>query len=236
MQDVVSQPGQLTILDLSCPCVTAEMACSLFNICLSIFLEQNTPASIGRVIALDEAHKYMGDSAECQSLTDNLLRAIRLQRHLGSRVFISTQEPTISPKLLDLCSVTIVHRFTSPGWLKALEKHVAGVSTVAQESSKAGGPGNVEKAENAEKASSDIDVATLSLGKENPTRELFSRIIGLLVGEALLFAPTAAIGIEDMSPDSPPTATSVKWLGHGILKVRIRKRVTADGGRTILAL
>ncbi|KAJ4011518.1 hypothetical protein NW752_008522 [Fusarium irregulare] len=29
--------GQLTIVDLSCPCVTAEAACSLFNICLSRF-------------------------------------------------------------------------------------------------------------------------------------------------------------------------------------------------------
>ncbi|KAK7431678.1 hypothetical protein QQZ08_001897 [Neonectria magnoliae] len=27
--------GQLTIVDLSCPCVTAEVACSLFGICLS---------------------------------------------------------------------------------------------------------------------------------------------------------------------------------------------------------
>ncbi|KAL2106771.1 hypothetical protein VUR80DRAFT_6226 [Thermomyces stellatus] len=58
-------PGQLTIVDLSCPCVTAETACSLFNICLSIFLEkgrQKDPAlgpPISRVVALDEAHKYM---------------------------------------------------------------------------------------------------------------------------------------------------------------------------------
>ena len=45
----------LTIVDLSCPCITAEAACSLFNICLGLFLEQ--PTSIGRVVALDEAHK-----------------------------------------------------------------------------------------------------------------------------------------------------------------------------------
>ncbi|KAG3194753.1 hypothetical protein PC129_g24897, partial [Phytophthora cactorum] len=32
---------RLTIVDLSCPCVTAEMACSLFNVCLSLFLEQD---------------------------------------------------------------------------------------------------------------------------------------------------------------------------------------------------
>jgi hypothetical protein len=49
------KPGSLTIVDLSCPCVTAEGACSIFNICLSLFLEQHT--TVGRVIGLDEAHK-----------------------------------------------------------------------------------------------------------------------------------------------------------------------------------
>ncbi|KAK3331156.1 hypothetical protein B0H66DRAFT_598651 [Apodospora peruviana] len=100
-------------VDLSCPCVTAELAYSLSNICLSLFLEQDS-AKVGRVVALDEAHKYMNELAECQTLTENLLSTIRLQRHLGARVLIATQEPTISHKLLDLCSVTVVHRFTSP--------------------------------------------------------------------------------------------------------------------------
>ena len=45
----------MTIVDLSCPCVSPETACSLFNICLSLFLEQSI--SCGRVVALDEAHK-----------------------------------------------------------------------------------------------------------------------------------------------------------------------------------
>ncbi|KAI8654426.1 C2H2-type domain-containing protein [Fusarium sp. Ph1] len=104
--------GQLTIVDLSCPCITPEMACSLFTICLSLFLEQDT--ELGRVIALDEAHKYMTDNNEGQAFTESLLSTIRLQRHLGVRVIISTQEPTISPRLLDLSTITIIHRFTSP--------------------------------------------------------------------------------------------------------------------------
>jgi hypothetical protein len=49
------KPGSLTIVDLSCPCVTAEGACLIFNICLGLFLEQHT--TVGRVIGLDEAHK-----------------------------------------------------------------------------------------------------------------------------------------------------------------------------------
>jgi len=51
----IVKPGTLTIVDLSCPCVTAESACALFNMCLSMFLEQ--PSTVGRIVALDEAHK-----------------------------------------------------------------------------------------------------------------------------------------------------------------------------------
>ncbi|KAH8772402.1 hypothetical protein BGZ57DRAFT_984554 [Hyaloscypha finlandica] len=110
-----SEPGCLTAIDLSCPCVTPEGACSLFTICLSLFLEQHT--SVGRVVALDEAHKYMDASVEVLTFTNTLLATVRLQRHLGAQIIVSTQEPTISPALLDLCSVTIVHRFTSPATL-----------------------------------------------------------------------------------------------------------------------
>ncbi|KAK3489079.1 uncharacterized protein B0T23DRAFT_321974 [Neurospora hispaniola] len=314
--DWTPRPGMLTIVDLSCPCVTAEMACSLFNICLSLFLEQDCN-SIGRVIALDEAHKYMSSdtgSAECRTLTDRLLETIRLQRHLGARVIISTQEPTISPKLLDLCSVTIVHRFTSPDWLRALSKHLAGVSK---------GGRMLEKALAINQNMADdvcienAGVNSLALDYSDPAMELFSRIVALRVGEALIFAPSAIIGVQKAIPRPPSTSTpapkpvagsgpishaqnqpinaverpttdttdddglqvqpgsvksgqqsasdkqhqktvtsviatssgteklasptpaaspaTVKRLAHGVLKVRIRNRTTADGGRSIMA-
>lgn len=49
------QPGSLTIVDLSCPFVDESAACSMFNICLALFLEDREKA--GRIVALDEAHK-----------------------------------------------------------------------------------------------------------------------------------------------------------------------------------
>jgi len=45
----------MTIVDLSCPFVNSETACVLFDMCLGIFLEQKM--DIGRIVALDEAHK-----------------------------------------------------------------------------------------------------------------------------------------------------------------------------------
>ncbi|RYP04117.1 hypothetical protein DL764_004664 [Monosporascus ibericus] len=216
--DWTPKSGQLTIVDLSCPCVTAETACSLFNICLSLFIEQEP--SVGRIVALDEAHKYMNESAEAGTLTEQLLATIRLQRHLGARVVISTQEPTVSPKLLDLCSMTIVHRFTSPDWLNALQRHLAGISIVSRLREKANGTDD-----DAGKLADGFK--ELSIKDTDPATAMFAHIVQLKVGEALVFAPSAVLGVDD--------SFNVKKLSHGVLKVRIRNRVTEDGGRSVMA-
>jgi hypothetical protein len=66
----------------------------------------------------------MTDTPASKALTESLLTVIRQQRHLGVRVIISTQEPTISPRLIDLCSLTVIHRFSSPEWFDVLRKHI----------------------------------------------------------------------------------------------------------------
>jgi hypothetical protein len=66
----------------------------------------------------------MTDTVASKALTESLMGVIRQQRHYGARVIISTQEPSISPKLIDLCSITIMHRFSSPEWLDVLQRHV----------------------------------------------------------------------------------------------------------------
>ncbi|PGH32088.1 hypothetical protein GX50_05157 [[Emmonsia] crescens] len=210
--------GSLTIIDLSCPFVDENDACSLFNICLSIFMERRNEG--GRVVALDEAHKFLTmNSREGGNLTDTLLSLIRQQRHLATRVIIATQEPTLSPNLLDLCNVTIVHRFTSPAWFKTLRGHLAGAA---------------------------IDNDKPKYGSDN----LFSRIVTLKTGEALVFCPSAIFDIvsdegweESKSSLGEPEphgasalkAFKIKELGPRYARVRIRKRVTTDGGRSILA-
>lgn len=211
------------------------MACSLFGICLSLFLEQTT--EVGRVVALDEAHKFMTNSVECASLTESLLATIRLQRHLGARVIISTQEPTISPRLLDLCSITIVHRFTSPDWLATLKQHLAGASVCMDAIKEA------EKANGAEPSDFMIvppryaGIHPLSVKTANIASGLFQEIVSLNTGEALVFAPNAIIGIKEMNAISADATGQIKSerLGPGVLKVLIRDRVTQDGGRSIMA-
>ena len=55
------EPGSLTIVDLSCPFVDDSAACALFTICLELFLENR--GNVGRVLALDEAHKVRTPSS-----------------------------------------------------------------------------------------------------------------------------------------------------------------------------
>jgi hypothetical protein len=119
----VRKPGTLTIVDLTDPVVDEDSACALFDICLSIFISQTT---CGKIIALDEAHNYMNEkSAAAANFTERLLKSIREQRHQGARIVIATQEPSINPRLLDLCNITMVHRCTSPAWYVVLKDHLA---------------------------------------------------------------------------------------------------------------
>jgi hypothetical protein len=75
--------------------------------------------------------KYLGEGVGSAEFTEDLLKVIREQRHNGSRIVIATQEPTISTKFLDLCTFTIVHRFTSPDWFRKLRGHLGGASAEA---------------------------------------------------------------------------------------------------------
>ncbi|KAJ5835718.1 hypothetical protein N7447_001744 [Penicillium robsamsonii] len=233
-------PGTLTIIDLSCPFVGQEDACALFNIAVSLFLKNRHDT--GRIIALDEAHKFMTSaSPEASDLTETLLSVVRQQRHLAARVLIATQEPTLAPSLLELCNVTIIHRFSSPAWFQAIKSHVAGAG--------------IEE-----------------LGqKTTGSSSIFQKIVRLPTGEALVFCPTALLDImnhddqqnEEFSsdtsgrsgtsygpfcadsthifiatPDSDsqdkPTPRRVVQLGTAYAHIRVRNRITVDGGRSVL--
>jgi hypothetical protein len=152
----------------------------------------------------------MDNSVEARSFTETLLSTVRLQRHLGIRIVISTQEPTISTALLGLCSVIIVHRFSSPEWLRALKRNIAGVS-LGEEISK-----------ESSKRKETKDLCEMSL---------IEKIVRLRVGEALLFSPSAVIGHNTGSD----MKLIVQRLGSGYLEVKIRCRLTEDGGRSVMS-
>ncbi|KAI0650170.1 hypothetical protein C8Q79DRAFT_1006463 [Trametes meyenii] len=117
------RPGRLTIIDLSDPFIDPSSACSLFEIITRLFVRADVGTS--KALVVDEAHKYLSATRGDSGLTRALTSLIRQQRHLAMRVVISTQEPTAVPSVLvDLCSIAIFHRFSSPAWWDAVAKRV----------------------------------------------------------------------------------------------------------------
>ncbi|KAF7433195.1 hypothetical protein PC9H_005144 [Pleurotus ostreatus] len=109
-------PGQITIIDLSDPFTDSASACGLFEIIVRLFTRAEV--GTGKVLVVDEAHKYLTPGAT-SGLTQSLLRLVLTHDQ-------SLAEPTaIPPVLLDLCMISIMHRFSSPAWWDHLVKHVS---------------------------------------------------------------------------------------------------------------
>ncbi|KAG8910549.1 hypothetical protein FRC02_007119 [Tulasnella sp. 418] len=184
------RPGRLTIVDLTDPFIDPVTACSVFEIMTRLFV-RSTPGT-GKVMVIDEAHKYLTMAKSAATLTKTLLSITRQQRHLGIRIIISTQEPTVIPPiLLDLCSITIMHRFSSISWFEHLSQHIS----------------------------------------SGFSEQAFDDVVQLQTGEAIILAP-AGVGLFSMN-SGPPSRAS---FGRRYLIIRVRRRVTMDGGRSVLVV
>ncbi|KAF9451629.1 hypothetical protein P691DRAFT_807247 [Macrolepiota fuliginosa MF-IS2] len=194
-------PGQLTIIDLSDPFIDADSACGVFNIVSRLFTRAEM--DVGKVLVIDEAHKYLSNAVGSSELTQRILSIIRQQRHLGMRVIISTQEPTILPPvIIDLCTVIILHRFQSPAWWDHIVKHVS---------------------------------ADFSLG------DAFDQVVRLQTGQSVVFAPSGIGKFKGQRSNGDETSATadnnsgLRLFGRRYLICQTRKRLTKDGGASILA-
>ncbi|KAK7052655.1 p-loop containing nucleoside triphosphate hydrolase protein [Favolaschia claudopus] len=180
--------GDVVLVDLTDPFLDGLTASVLFDIVLGTFTQWETPC--GKLVVLDEAHKYLVNS-DSTKLAQSVSDIIRLQRHLGTRMVIATQEPTVIPAtILDLASTIVCHRFSSPAWCTHLARHV-------------------------------------STGAELDAAGWFQQVMMLPTGHALVFSPAAAIAADERG---------AVLLGRGHLRVRIRPRLTLDGGASVLAV
>jgi len=234
------EPGVLTIVDLSCPFVDDTAACALFNICLELFLESR--GNIGRIVALDEAHKVGLPHASFPLPYSMLMETVSIVHDIKCLCSHLHREPTSShppatafgyscyyfdtrtyhfPKLLDLSTMTIVHRFTSPEWFRTLGDHLAGVTMLR-------------------------DIKSGEAGVKRDVARIFAEIVGLGVGESLLFSPTAMlngiVAAEDVDVNDKRKEVMQRMevlpekLGTEWVKMRIRRRLTKDGGRSLMAV
>ena len=113
-------PGNLVVVDLTDPLLASTEANGIFQVLCEQF--RQLPMRGGKVLALDEAHKFMGGDGS-DGLSTAIINAARLMRHDGLRLIVSTQSPfALAPELLELVSVAVLHRFHSRDWHEYLAK------------------------------------------------------------------------------------------------------------------
>lgn len=119
--------GTLVVCDLTDPMLSADEANGIFQVMLEQFRIKSLHGC-GKVVAFDEAHKYLttgGGSTQKDELAGSILNTVRLMRHEGIRVLISTQSPLALPsELLELVTVTAAHHFQSSDWYQYLSSKI----------------------------------------------------------------------------------------------------------------
>ena len=119
LQDLI-RPGRLVIVDLRDELIEKDEALGLFVVLMELFAEATSAGErFNKLVVFDEAHKYI----ESPDLVSGLIESVREMRHKGMSILVASQDPPSVPiPLIELSNHVILHRFTSPAWLKHLQK------------------------------------------------------------------------------------------------------------------
>jgi DNA helicase HerA-like ATPase len=91
-----------------------------------------------KLVVFDEAHKYITES----DLIGQVVETIREMRHQATSVVIASQDPLSVPRaVIELTSILLLHRMTSPQWLKHLKSALVALDGVEEGHVAALGPG-----------------------------------------------------------------------------------------------
>ncbi|WP_243436562.1 ATP-binding protein [Streptomyces sp. FH025] len=114
------RPGRLIIVDLRDEYIEKDEALGLFVVLMQLFAEARSgDEHFNKLVVFDEAHKYI-DSPD---LVAGLVETVREMRHKGMSILVASQDPLSVPiSLIELSDHVILHKFTSPAWLKHLQK------------------------------------------------------------------------------------------------------------------
>ena len=112
------ESGALVVADLTDPMLAPPEANGIFQVLLEQF--RQTKMDCGKLLVCDEAHKYFGEH-KTMGLAGAIVDTVRLMRHEGIRVVVSTQSPLSMPaELLELSTVAVCHSFHSQDWYSYL--------------------------------------------------------------------------------------------------------------------
>ncbi|MFO0570174.1 MAG: hypothetical protein U0263_31310 [Polyangiaceae bacterium] len=110
------RPGRTVIVDLRDEWIEKDEALGLFVVMLRIFATTKFEGrDFNKLVVFDEAHKYITES----DLIGQVVETIREMRHQATSVVIASQDPISVPRaVIELTSILLLHRMTSPQWLK----------------------------------------------------------------------------------------------------------------------
>jgi DNA phosphorothioation-dependent restriction protein DptH len=117
------RPGRTVIVDLRDEWIEKDEALGLFVVMLRIFAATKYEGlDFNKLVVFDEAHKYITES----DLIGQVVETIREMRHQATTVVIASQDPLSVPRaVVELTSILILHRMTSPQWLKHLKSAIS---------------------------------------------------------------------------------------------------------------
>lgn len=125
------RPGRLIIVDLRDDLIEKDDALGLFVVLMQLFADaRDGDHRFNKLVVFDEAHKYI-DSPD---LVAGLVESVREMRHKGMSILVASQDPPSVPvQLIELSNHVILHKFTSPAWLKHLQKANSALSGLTAE-------------------------------------------------------------------------------------------------------
>lgn len=127
---VLLRPGRTVIVDLRDEWIEKDEALGLFVVMLRIFAATKVNGrDFNKLVVFDEAHKYITES----ELIGQVVETIREMRHQATSVVIASQDPLSVPRaVIELTSILILHRMTSPQWLKHLKSAIVALESVEE--------------------------------------------------------------------------------------------------------
>ncbi|NEZ64670.1 hypothetical protein D0962_18065 [Leptolyngbyaceae cyanobacterium CCMR0082] len=123
-------PGRTIIVDLRDEWLEKEDALGLFVVIMQTFAQAKfLGKDFNKLMVFDEAHKYITES----ELISQVVEIIREMRHQATSVVIASQDPLSVPRsVIELTSLLVLHRMTSPQWLKHLKSAISALSTLSE--------------------------------------------------------------------------------------------------------
>lgn len=125
------RPGRLIVVDLRDEFIEKDESLGLFVVLMQLFSDAKVNGKhFNKLVVFDEAHKYI-DSPD---LVDVLVESVREMRHKGMSILVASQDPPSVPvSLIELSDVVVLHKMTSPAWLKHIQRANAALNTLRPE-------------------------------------------------------------------------------------------------------